>query len=72
MITRQGRGELYDLAADPAEQHNLRFAEPVLFLELGEEMVRRFVAEPTLPAAFRDTAVSKSDRDMLEALGYVN
>ena len=27
---------------------------------------------PELPAAFRDTAVSKSDRDMLEALGYVN
>jgi arylsulfatase A-like enzyme len=72
VLSRHGRGELYDLEADPAEQHNLRFAEPALFFELGTQLVERFLAEPTLPAAHRDAAVSQPDRDMLEALGYVN
>ena len=72
MVSRHGRGELYDLHADPDELRNLRFSEPALFVELGEEMVRRFLSQPTLPAVYRESVVPKSDREMLEALGYVN
>jgi arylsulfatase len=72
VLSRHGRGELYDLQADPAEQSNLRFSEPALYIELGEELVRRFLTEPTLPAVYSESAVSQSDREMLEALGYVN
>jgi hypothetical protein len=72
IVTRQGRGELYDLEADPQERHNLRFVKPALFLELGEMLVQRFLDAPLLPATYREEAVSPSDREMLEALGYVN
>jgi arylsulfatase A-like enzyme len=72
IVTRQGRGELYDLEADPQERHNLRFVKPALFLELGEMLVQRFLDSTLLPATYREEAVSPSDREMLEALGYVN
>jgi arylsulfatase len=72
VISRTGKGELYDLRKDPHEQKNLRFAERSLYLELGELLVRRFTTDPVLPERYRETDVSEPDREMLEALGYVD
>ncbi|HET7617236.1 MAG TPA: sulfatase-like hydrolase/transferase [Vicinamibacterales bacterium] len=58
--------ELYDLAADPAEQHNLIDARPEEARTL-KTVVERFPIEPA-----RRTAEDQSTREQLAALGYAS
>jgi choline-sulfatase len=65
-----GRRELYDLAQDPGEQHNLAGLRPGLFAGL-----ERFIEErvrTAKPIAAEKTTVERRERELLEALGYVD
>ncbi len=65
-----GRKELYDLAQDPGEQHNLAGLRPGLFAGL-----ERFIEErvrTAKPIAAEKTTVERRERELLEALGYVD
>ena len=63
------KAELYDLARDPAERHNLAGENPALAQklrgQLGDLMARHTNAAGTAPA------VSAERRRMLESLGYL-
>ena len=72
VISNSGSGELYDLENDPQEHTNLRFANRLEFLEKGKLLTRRFLSAPLLPKRIQDADVTKRDREMLEALGYVD
>jgi arylsulfatase A-like enzyme len=72
IISNSGCGELYDLENDPQERKNLRFANRLEFLEKGQLLTRRFLSAPLLPKRIQDADVTREDREMLEALGYVD
>jgi arylsulfatase A-like enzyme len=72
IVTNFGHGEFYDLDRDPGERTNLRFDRNTDFLEAGALLIQRFSAAPLLPKKYRREHVEKRDREMLEALGYVN
>jgi len=61
--------ELYDLASDPAEAHNLAASEPER-LEAMRGLLSRLRADDAGPR--RDTAESAETRERLRALGYVS
>jgi arylsulfatase A-like enzyme len=68
-------GLFFDLRADPGEVLNLREREPAAARELGELSVRWEEAlAPVAPVGARQRRVrlSESERDALEALGYVD
>lgn len=70
-LANSGQGELYDLVEDPGEQRDLRFSRPELFVGLGLILTRNLVEPPTLGSGTRLSEVPESDREMLEALGYI-
>jgi arylsulfatase A-like enzyme len=70
-LSNSGQGELYDLLEDPGEQHNLRFSDPELFTGLGLMLTRKLIEAPSLSGGKRISELPESDREMLEALGYV-
>jgi tetratricopeptide (TPR) repeat protein len=65
---RAPRPELYDLAADPKEQHNLADAEPALRAELDALLDARMAGRTPAPPNYVPDATS---REHLESLGYV-
>jgi arylsulfatase A-like enzyme/Tfp pilus assembly protein PilF len=66
------RPELYDLANDPGENHNLAEAEPARTAEMRARL-RDLLAAAPLPPAREESAVDMSDTDRaaLRSLGYV-
>lgn len=72
IISNSGSGELYDLENDPREQTNLRYSNRLEFLDKGRLLTRRFLSAPLLPKGIRGADVTDRDREMLEALGYVD
>ncbi len=66
---RAPRPELYDLAADPAEERNLAGEDAARLHELEARLEAR-LAEATAPPA-ELLALSDAERQRLEALGYV-
>jgi arylsulfatase len=71
ILANSGQGELYDLVNDPGEQRNLRFSSPEVFVGLGLILTRTLLEPPSLSGGVRISEVPESDREMLEALGYV-
>ena len=66
---RAPRPELYDLAADPAEQHSLAGERPELVASLDAALEARLRASPARAAT--PLAVSPSEREALARLGYL-
>jgi arylsulfatase A-like enzyme len=71
ILANSGQGELYDLFEDPAEKRNLRSANPELFVGLGQLLTGRLLEPPSITGGAGVEEVSEADREMLEALGYV-
>jgi arylsulfatase A-like enzyme len=72
ILTRKGRGELYDLERDPDEHINLAHDERSLFLERAAMLVQQFNSTPLLDRRDRQETLSDRDREMLKALGYMD
>jgi len=71
VLKPDGQGALFDLAADPGELHNLVFEMPALHRGLARMLADR-VEQPRRVAPSGDTSeITDEDREMLEALGYV-
>ncbi len=66
-----GHGALFDLASDPIESTNLRFDDPALFAGLGMLATHRVSMPAVFMPALEDSEITDEDREMLEALGYV-
>jgi len=71
LLYSPGHGALFDLANDPMEEENLRFDNPALFAGLGMLLTRQATAPTTLAPSAQSNEISEEDREMLEALGYV-
>jgi hypothetical protein len=70
---RRGAARLFDLAADPAEQHDLAAAEPAA-ARAAAGTLRRALAEARAARPSGDgptPALAPETRAQLEALGYV-
>ena len=72
IVSNSGRGELYDLENDPRELFNLNTVDRPTFLEQGLLLVQRFASAPMSPTLSREIKIPDRDREMLEALGYVD
>jgi arylsulfatase A-like enzyme len=74
-FTLEGPGELYDLAADPNEQHDLAAERPDLARRLGERLVAWFRTNEERAGHLRrgETVelVSPEEEAQLRALGYL-
>jgi arylsulfatase A-like enzyme len=71
ILRNSGQGKLFDVVADPGEQHNLRFSKPEVFVGLGLMLTRSVIEPPSLSGTTREYELPESDREMLEALGYI-
>ena len=63
--------ELYDLATDPLEQHNLIDLQPDVAADLRQRLGTRFAQVRADPARDAATTLSAQARRQLESLGYV-
>ncbi len=75
LIWREGRGvELYDLAADPQEQHDLATADPVTRDRLLALLEAWMDEHPVTPESPKSILESQDPRavEQLRALGYVD
>jgi arylsulfatase A-like enzyme len=75
LIWREGRGvELYDLAADPQEQHDLAADDPVTrdrLLALLEDWMDEHPVTPESPKSILESQDPRAV-EQLRALGYVD
>ena len=65
-----GRHELYDLAVDPAEAHNLIETAPDV-AKRGARLLSEFMAGREAPANTAGIAIDPDEIEMLEELGYL-
>ena len=70
ILAGSGNGALYNLEGDPGEMTNLGFVNRPFFVALGGLLTTR-LATTGAAADAPSTALPESDREMLEALGYV-
>ncbi len=70
MAMEEDRHELFDLSADPAEQHDVINREPQVAGRLGE-LLMEMVAHQQSRAALDATEVGAEDTAILRAMGYV-
>jgi arylsulfatase len=71
VLNNSGQGKLFDIVEDPGEQRNLRFANREVFVGLGLMLTRGLIEPPSLSGSTRESELPESDREMLEALGYI-
>ncbi len=72
LLSATGFGALFDLQADPAEQYNLVFEHPAEFAALGMILTDRVSRPPAIGPSAEHAEITSEDREMLEALGYVD
>lgn len=71
VLHNSGQGRLFDVVEDPGERRNLRFSHREVFVGLGLMLTRELAKPPSLTGTTRESELPESDREMLEALGYV-
>ncbi len=74
IISNDGRRELYDMAADPGELHNLLEAQPAKAQQLARQLQEWLEAVPKYQSARSQDAPELSPEvlEQLRSLGYVN
>ncbi|MBV9625049.1 MAG: sulfatase-like hydrolase/transferase [Acidobacteria bacterium] len=65
------RPELYDIAADPEEKHNLASEQNAVVAVLKDKLHSLLEHKPFTPAADASTAIAPDALEKLRALGYV-
>lgn len=69
-LVGSGAGELYDLSADPGEQHDLAALEPERVARMGGRL--RELAAPDADLGWaRSRLLAPEERDLLQSLGYL-
>ncbi len=71
ILTPSGQGELYDLEADPGEQHNAAFDHLPVYVGLGQLMTLQLTIPPRLTRSAREEDLAAGEREMLRTLGYL-
>ncbi len=71
LLTSTGVGAVFDLVEDPGERLNLIFANPRQFAGLGLILTDRIAQPPSITVAGERAQTTDGDRELLEALGYV-
>ena len=70
VLSDWGHGELYDLRRDPEEQHDIALENRPVFVGMCQLLAQRLGTPPLLEPTGRESEVSDTDLEMLEALGY--
>jgi arylsulfatase A-like enzyme len=65
------RYELFDLAEDPGEQHDISTREPELFAKLKSAMIQRYLNFSAQPTNETKVQLDQENIDQLRALGYI-
>jgi arylsulfatase A-like enzyme len=71
ILPASGHGLLFDLAKDPDELTNLAFHRRPIYLALGQLLTAKMGGTLVAESLNTTANLSKRDRDMLEALGYI-
>jgi hypothetical protein len=71
LLSWSGIGALYDLEADPSETTDLAFERPEHFVGLSQLLTIRATRPPQIVPWEATAEITDQDREMLEALGYV-
>jgi arylsulfatase A-like enzyme len=71
ILPASGHGLLFDLAKDPGELTNLAFYRRPIYLALGQLLTAKMGGTLVADKLNTTANLSKRDRDMLEALGYI-
>jgi len=71
VLTTSGQAQLYDLASDPGEHHNVGFENLPTLVGLGRLLTQRLAIPPSLAGTRSMTEAPLADQEMLKALGYV-
>ncbi|MFH1681530.1 MAG: sulfatase-like hydrolase/transferase, partial [Candidatus Eisenbacteria bacterium] len=70
-LVRGSRTELFDLASDPAEKHDLASEQPDVVLRLRRELEEECRAQEEASAGEVEMDLTADQEDMLVALGYL-
>jgi hypothetical protein len=71
-LTPSGLGALFDLPSDPSEQHNLMGERLDTYVGLSLLLSDRVARPPSVAASAERAEITREDREMLRALGYVD
>jgi len=71
ILTSSGQAQLFDMASDPGEHHNVGFDNLPMLVGLGQRLTRRLAIPPSLAGVRSTSEAPLADQEMLEALGYV-
>jgi arylsulfatase A-like enzyme len=71
ILPGSGHGALFNLTKDPLERQNRRFVNRPVYLTLGQLLTTRLASPPSAIQPVEKREISETDREMLEALGYV-
>jgi len=71
ILTSSGQAQLFDMASDPGEHHNVGFDNLPMLVGLGQRLTRQLAIPPSLAGVRSTSEAPLADQEMLEALGYV-
>ena len=71
ILTTSGQAQLYDLASDPGEHHNVGFENLPTLVGLGRLLTQRLAVPASLAGTRSTSDAPRADQEMLKALGYV-
>ncbi len=72
IVNSAGSGALFDLSTDPGELDSIWAQQPSRAAGLGRILTRRIGLPPGLAVTTKSAEITENERELLEALGYVN